>query len=150
MGRVGTDTLTVPDTEGWLQIAQEFETRWNFPHCLGAIDGKHIAIKAPPNSGSVFFNYKKFFSLVMMGIVDAKYRFTVVDIGAFGSQSDGGVFANSRFGKKLRKGKLQLPAPCSISGRAEVTPYVFVGDEAFPLMFNLMHPFPGNQLDHDK
>ncbi len=106
--------LPVPDTEGWLQIVQDFENRWNFPHCLGAIDGKHIAIKAPPNSGSIFFNYKKFFSLVMMGIVDAKYRFTVVDIGAFGSQSDGGVFANSLFGKKLRNGSLQLPGASTV------------------------------------
>jgi hypothetical protein len=28
--------------------------------------------------------------------------------------------------------------------------YVFVGDEAFPLLENLMRPYPGNNLSHEK
>ena len=48
----------------WLDIAAEFDNKWNFSHCLGAIDGKHIIIQASSRSGSTFFNYKKsFYSL---------------------------------------------------------------------------------------
>ena len=48
--------LDVPDTEyKWKKIAKEFELRWNFPHCLKAIDGKHIVMQAPASSGSEYF-----------------------------------------------------------------------------------------------
>jgi len=45
------------------KIALDFEYLWKFPHCLGAIDGKHVLLQVPANSGSLYFNYKKTFSL---------------------------------------------------------------------------------------
>ncbi|KAJ0169394.1 hypothetical protein K1T71_014981 [Dendrolimus kikuchii] len=71
-----------PTSEGeWKEIAKMYEERWNFPHCLGAIDGKHTAIVPPANSGSYFYNYKGQHSVVLMAIVNAKYRFVYIDIG---------------------------------------------------------------------
>lgn len=42
----------------WIRIGNEFHLKWNFPNCLGAVDGKHIRIKCPKNARSPFFNYK--------------------------------------------------------------------------------------------
>ena len=58
-----------------------FEEEWNLPHCIGANDGKHVAIECPPNEGSGFFNYKKFNSILLPAVCDAQYCFTFVEIG---------------------------------------------------------------------
>ena len=46
----GPSYLKVPSSEQErLQIAKQFEEKWNFPNCLGAIDGKLITLQPPPN-----------------------------------------------------------------------------------------------------
>lgn len=76
--------VTFPSAEDITTIAQMFWRLWQVPNCFGAIDGKHIRMKAPVNSGSYFFNYKKHFSIVLMGLCDAFCRFLWVNIGDFG------------------------------------------------------------------
>ena len=57
------EVLPVPTAEDWATVAKDFKNEWQFPNCLGAIDGKHVQIKAPKNSRSLFFNYKKTYSI---------------------------------------------------------------------------------------
>ncbi|KAJ8353280.1 hypothetical protein SKAU_G00208490 [Synaphobranchus kaupii] len=142
--------LAPPTEEDWLEVAAGFQDRWDFPNCVGALDGKHVAIQAPPNSGSTFFNYKGGFSIVLMALVDHRYCFTVVEIGSHGSSSDGGIFRSSDLGKALQRGDLHLPGPRPLPGTEQPVPHVIVGDEAFPLQNNLMRPYPGRQLDEPR
>ncbi|KAJ4930774.1 hypothetical protein JOQ06_025082, partial [Pogonophryne albipinna] len=146
------ETMPVPQTEDWRAIAAEFQERWNFTNCVGAIDGKHVVIQAPANSGSLYFNYKSTHSLVLLAVVDAQYLFRIVDVGGFGKSSDGGSLQNSAFGESLRDGSLQLPPDTVIPGaeRLGLLPHVFVGDEAFPLLDNLLRPFPGRHLTRER
>lgn len=44
--------LKHPSEEEWKNIEKKFSDRWNFPNCVGALDGKHIRVQCPPNSGS--------------------------------------------------------------------------------------------------
>lgn len=91
----------------FLRVAKGFEDKWNFPNCIGALDGKHIMIQSPQHSGSEFFNYKKHYSIVLMALCDADYAFLMCDVGAAGRQSDGGIFKNSEFGKKFYSNSIQ-------------------------------------------
>lgn len=138
------ETMPVPTEEMWKAVAIGFNEMWNFPNCVGALDGKHITIQAPSNSGSLYFNYKKNFSIVLLALVDANCNFLVVDVGAYGKSSDGGIFANSNLGQKLEKGAMNLPKDAPLPNSNITAPFVIVGDEAFPLKAYLMRPYPRN------
>ena len=134
-------------TQDWIGISKQFWRKWNFPNCLGAIDGKHILIQAPSNSGSLFYNYKGTYSIVLLAVCDANYRFIAFDIGEAGKESDSGIFSNSLLGQYLESQSLLLPQPASVPDvPGIILPYVFVGDEGFPLRKDLMRPFPGKNL----
>ena len=48
----GEEVVAVPENpDGWRELSEKFGTCWNFYHTCGALDGKHIAIKAPAHSG---------------------------------------------------------------------------------------------------
>ncbi|XP_068226050.1 uncharacterized protein [Palaemon carinicauda] len=92
----------VPNSnEEWNKVANEFQEKWQFPNCMGAIDGKHVVLKQPQNSGSLYFNYKGTNSIVLMALVDANYKFLYIDVGCNGCISDGGVFANCSLSQAL-------------------------------------------------
>ncbi|KAL2093117.1 hypothetical protein ACEWY4_010429 [Coilia grayii] len=141
-------TFPQPTEEGWKDIARHFWQKWGFPNCLGAIDGKHIAITAPAHSGSRFFNYKHSFSIVLLALVDANYKFIFAQVGDFGRSSDGGVYASSMLGQGMEANTLHVPpdTPLPGSGVQGPIPYVIVGDTAFPMKTYLMRPFPGQRI----
>jgi len=143
--------MPVPDQQMWLRIAKDYEYFWNFPHCVGSVDGKHVLLQAPANSGSQFINFKKTFSIVLLAVVYAQYNFVVADVGAYGRQSECSVLKNSVFGQKLLKNELDLPQERPLNGTTTPNmPFVFVGDNTFPLTPKLMRPYPGRYLSEDR
>ena len=61
--------LMAPTCKDLLEIASQFKEIWHFPHCIGVMDGKHVVLQCPKNSGSLLFNYKGTFSIVFISIL---------------------------------------------------------------------------------
>ena len=146
-----SDYMPIPTTEKWLSIAEGFMSKANFPNCIGALDGKHIRIIKPEHSGSMYFNYKHFFSVVLLAVCDSNFMFTFVDIGAYGKEGDSAVFRKSDFHTAMINCQLALPQPAPIQGFDQQSlPYVIVADEAFALSEHVMRPFGRSTLTTTK
>ena len=76
-------------------------------------------MQAPHNSGSAYFNYKKTHSIVLLAVCNAKYEFTMVDIGDSGRQSDGSIYNNSHLGFAIENNTLNLPDPDVVGSNPE-------------------------------
>lgn len=125
----------------WIQVANEFNFKWQLPNCLGAVDGKHISIRKPAKSGTEYYNYKRFHSFVLMAIADANYRFLSIDIGGKGSEGDSNIFSRTKLGKMIKDDDARLCLPPDSQIGHENVPYFFIGDDAFPLVKRLLKPY---------
>ena len=141
-------TPTTP--EGWLEIAKGFQERWNFPHACGALDGKHVAIRKPKQSDSIYYNYKGFFSIVILVLCDANYKAIWAHVGSPGSESDCGIYNDSPMFQGIQDETIKLPPPEPLPNDTEDTPYFFIGDDAFPLRQHMLKPFSARYLDNDQ
>lgn len=131
-------------TQNWIKVANEFNYKWQLPNCLGAVDGKHrkhIPIIKPPNSGSSYFNFKRYHSIILMGITDANYKFISIDVGGKGSEGDANMFSRIRLGRMIKEDDPQLLLPDDAPVGNIFMPYYFIGDDAFPLLKRLIKPY---------
>ncbi|XP_064479433.1 uncharacterized protein LOC135392644 [Ornithodoros turicata] len=80
-----------------------------------------------------------------MAVADSSYLFRLIDVGAPGRMSDGGVFKRSPIGQRLHSGLLGLPSSQQLPGSEASLPYVLIGDEAFQLREDFLRPYPGSR-----
>ena len=70
--------LRSPTMDDWRASAEEFAEQWQLPNCIGAVDGKHVALEKPPGTGTLFHCYKGFSSVVLLAVADANYRLVLI------------------------------------------------------------------------
>lgn len=142
--------MPIPTEQSFFDIAQDFFLRWDLPHCIGAIDGKHVAIKKPSNSGSKYYNYKHFYSIVLQAVVDAKLKFIDINVGGYGHQHDATTLRNSSFYAGWKQNRIQIPEDDELPYTQTMAPYFFIADGAYPIEKHLMKPYPGKNLSQDQ
>eukprot|EP00064_Thunnus_orientalis_P004929 superscaffoldBa00000469_g4942 len=141
--------MPAPTEEIWKYMARRVIERWNFTNCLGALDGKHVRIEAPANTGSLFFNYEGTFATVLLTL---DHRFLAIDVGSYGGNSDRGIYADSTLGQALQRGTLNAPHPLELPSAPELgkVDHVIVVEEAFPMKSYLLQPYPGKRHEEYK
>lgn len=136
----------------WEEIANHFLERWNVPNCIGAMDGRHICFCAPLAEGSYYRNYKGTNSIVLLGLVDAYYRFIYVNVGVNGRVSDGGVLRETDLNPLLHdpRNPLNIPSDRPLPGMTEPASYVILTDAAFETNKHILKPFPYRNLTYER
>lgn len=129
--------LTCPDSPAeWKEAADEFDSQWNFPNCVGALGGKQIVTETPNNlSGASNPSGDQ-----MMAVCDANYRFVCLTFGSPERESGEGVFALTELVRRLERRQFVLPDSVQL-GTGPDAPYVFVADEPFPLKPFVVKPY---------
>ena len=141
--RLTPDFIKVLATKAeWLNVSKRFEDRWNYPHALGAIDGKHVRIQKLKNGGSFYYNYKNTHSIILMAIAGRDYECLYADVGS-------GIWNNCALLQRILNGTVELPADGMLQN-GENVPYAFLGDDAFALKEFLMKPFPQQGLNEER
>lgn len=88
--------MPTPSVDKFKKIATEFYDNWNFPNCVGSINRKHIRVRCQKKTSECMYNYKQFFSIVLIVVADANYRFLTIDVRVYGKDRDDSVLSNSK------------------------------------------------------
>ena len=146
------EVMKCPQTpEEWKQVAEGFSQKWHYHNCFGALDGKHVGMQKPQHGGSVFYNYKKFNSVILMALVDANYKFLYVDIGAEGGAGDASTWMRSSLHDAIDEKRAGLPPDTTLPNDDRPLPYHIIGDDAFALKTWLMKPYSHrSQVHHER
>ncbi|KAJ8873947.1 hypothetical protein PR048_024786 [Dryococelus australis] len=125
-----------PAEDMWLDISNKFWSKMNVPNCVGSVDEKHVRCINPVRGGSNLFNYKKFFSVILIAVADSNLRVVAIGVGAYGKEGD------CTFKFTITR--------CLPNTRGNPQPFIMVGDKAFKLSTNLLRPYPAYELDERK
>ena len=81
--------------------------------------------------------------MILLAVVDADLKFTLVDIGSYGGNSDAAIFANSNLGRSYMDGELDVPQAEELPDYPQggKIPFALVADEAFPLREDVHRPY---------
>lgn len=103
------------------------------PGIVGAIDGCHIAIKAPPHNSVDYYNRNNYHSVVLQAVCNDKKQFIDIFVGMPGRVHDARVFRQSNLHDLLTRDNI------AISENEHL-----LGDAAYPLLPCLLKPYRDN------
>ncbi|KAL3206139.1 hypothetical protein MRX96_040356 [Rhipicephalus microplus] len=74
---------------------REFYAVTGFPQAFGALDGCHFPVSPPKENAVDYYNYKGWYSGILLALVDHKYCFQYINVGSPGRCHDAHVYHSS-------------------------------------------------------
>ena len=143
------ELIVYPTSPHTIQVLIDgFMSDWQFPQAFGALDGCHIKVCPPKEYVVDYFCYKQFYSTVLLAMCDSAYRFIYINVGSPGRNNDARVFHSSSLPLLMSDNTVLNQLTHEIEG-VEIPP-VILADSAFPLLPNLMKPFPDGPTTTDQ
>lgn len=103
------------------------------PGVIGAIDGCHIAIKAPPHNQVDYYNRNSYHSVILQAVCNDKKQFISIFAGTPGRVHDARVFRQSDLYTVLTRDNAEINENEHL-----------LGDAAYPLLRCLLKPYRNN------
>ncbi|XP_039961303.1 uncharacterized protein LOC120775272 [Bactrocera tryoni] len=122
-----------PTEAKYRELAKGFLEKWHLPYCVGAVTNEEIILSHSIRKTEI--NH-----IILMATCDSNYKLTSVSIGK------NGQFSKSSYGHALLGNILALPGTGQLTEVIPSFPHYFAGDYSFPLLNNVMRPFPGLEL----
>lgn len=144
------DYIALPHTrQKWLTVQSGFYVGLQFPNCLGVLNVKRVKFDKLAKPGIAFMDHEGGYSVMMLAVVDAFYRFLYIHVGGVGQPCD---FWNrcSLNKEALCRNILQIPPPNAIPYTQRVCRSVFISNYAFPHCENILKPYQGEHLTHEE
>ncbi|XP_064469700.1 uncharacterized protein LOC135384425 [Ornithodoros turicata] len=139
--------VKMPSAETMADHIKECSAVCDFPQAVGALDGCHFLISPPKQSATDYYNYKGWHSIVLLALVDHRYRFPYINVGSPGRCHDTYVYQRSSLAQCVEGPLFQAPV-ATINGVA--VPPLILCDQAFPVTAHLVKPFSHRaRLDDD-
>ena len=129
----------------------DMEELWQFHCCWAAVDGCHISIKCPDGGAEAakeYHNFNNFYSIVLMGLIDAKYCFVWADVRIPGNTHDAMILQTTQLWKDITESDL-IPSISKTISDVEVGPLI-VADSAFPCTTWIMKPYTSATLSPEE
>ncbi|XP_064487325.1 uncharacterized protein LOC135399499 [Ornithodoros turicata] len=117
---------------------REFHAVTGFPQAIRALGGCHLPVSPPKLHATDYYNYKGWYSIILLALVDHQYKFKYINVGSPGRCHDAHVYGRSRLRSLVDGDHFQSPV---VTIEGTFIPPIILCDQAFPLTSNLLKPF---------
>ena len=114
------------------------ESEWRFEYAFLAIDGSHFPIKCPLGGAQAmkqYHNIKNFYSVILLAVVDAKYRFIWATLGALGNTHDSILFQSTTLWSNIVSGDVLSEAAGKTNDDIVIPPLILIRSVSNEIIF---------------